>query len=343
MEENWVTIPGWVPYQASSGGQIRNGNTCRIIKPQTAHSGYDSVKLSKDRRSFTFRVHRLVALAFHPNPADKPTVNHRNHDKRDNSVTNLEWATATEQNRDRVHRHPSVLRLSRRPVWKCDVTNGTRLKKYDSVRDAAKCVKGCLKAAASICDVAGGKKKHNGYVQPTAFGFRWEYDEPSDCLPGEIWKEVPSELVGGVRDYMVSSEGRIKNHLGRISKAYGPAGNYPNFSFRTCQRKAHVILAHVFLPNHESKPCVNHINGNKDDCRLANLEWCTLSENAQHAHDTGLNTSGKKVHQVFRGCIVATFASTKGASRATGIPQPSVWAAASGRLQHAGGFQWRFL
>lgn len=342
MEENWVPIPGWVPYQANDSGQIRNGSTCTILRPQTAYTGYDRVKLSKDRRSFTFPVHRLVALAFHPNPANKPTVNHRNHDKHDNSATNLEWATATEQSRDRVHRHPSLLRLSRRPVWKCDVASGTRLKKYDSVRNAAKDVKGCFKAAGSICSATGGKK-HNGYVQPTAFGFKWEYEESPDCLPGEIWKEVPSDLVEGVRDYMVSSHGRIRNHLGRISKAYGAAGSYPSFSFRTRQRKAHVIVARVFLPNPDAKPYVNHLNGDKEDCRLVNLEWCTSAENAQHAHDIGLNTSGRKVRQLSRGCIVATFASTKGASRITGIPQPSIWAAASGRLHHAAGFQWQFL
>lgn len=51
----------------------------------------------------------------------------------------------------------------------------------------------------------------------------------------------------------------------------------------------HRLLAETFLPNPEGKHTINHINGNKLDNRLENLEWATYSENAIHAINTGLN------------------------------------------------------
>jgi len=50
----------------------------------------------------------------------------------------------------------------------------------------------------------------------------------------------------------------------------------------------HRLLAEHFIPNPDNKPEVNHIDGNKQNYSLDNLEWVTSSENAQHAHDTGL-------------------------------------------------------
>ena len=85
-------------YEVSNHGKVRNSKTKRIIKPFVCDNGYLQVGLHKDGKQKTCYIHRLVALAFIPNPENKPTVNHLNENKTLNTVENLEWATHKEQN-----------------------------------------------------------------------------------------------------------------------------------------------------------------------------------------------------------------------------------------------------
>lgn len=77
-------------YQVSNLGRIQNSRG-RILKFDYSNKGYACVHLCKDGKSKKFRVHRLVAQAFIPNPDALPEVNHINFDKSDNNVSNLEW------------------------------------------------------------------------------------------------------------------------------------------------------------------------------------------------------------------------------------------------------------
>lgn len=93
------------------------------------------------------------------------------------------------------------------------------------------------------------------------------------------------------QEIYVSSEGVLikdgKKRVGSFTKGY------LTFNIRGKTFRAHRVIAEHFIPNPESKPQVNHINGIKSDNRVENLEWATAKENVQHSVKTGLVKSGK--------------------------------------------------
>jgi len=99
----WRTIPGFERYEVSDDGRVRFIATKRERTLRANYRGYMTVAMIAGppaprengvrSPSKTMRVHRLVALAFIPNPDGKPQVNHRDLDRANNCVPNLEWAT----------------------------------------------------------------------------------------------------------------------------------------------------------------------------------------------------------------------------------------------------------
>lgn len=92
MEEIWKDIPEWEErYQVSNKGLIRNKKTFRIRAINKHPSGYSLVTLYVGTKGKNQLVHRLVAKAFIPNPNNYPCINHKDENKANNCVENLEW------------------------------------------------------------------------------------------------------------------------------------------------------------------------------------------------------------------------------------------------------------
>lgn len=118
MEEIWKDIQGYEGlYQVSNLGKVKSLDrftshpkrfrASQIMKQGNGHHGYKLVVLCKNGITKTYRVNRVVAFHFIPNPYNKPEVNHKNGVKEDNSVNNLEWSTSKE---NIEHAHKTGLR-----------------------------------------------------------------------------------------------------------------------------------------------------------------------------------------------------------------------------------------
>ncbi|BAN59663.1 HNH endonuclease [Bacillus phage phiNIT1] len=117
MKENWESLKGVVKhgdkYAVSTLGRVKNANTGRILKPYTTPLGYHQVSLCSNSQCKNYRVHRLVALVFIPNPDNKREVNHKDTNKQNNCISNLEWSTSSEN-----HKHAYAHGLMKPPVKK---------------------------------------------------------------------------------------------------------------------------------------------------------------------------------------------------------------------------------
>ncbi|QIG60064.1 endonuclease [Dishui Lake large algae virus 1] len=108
LVENWKEIPNFPDYEASTDGRIRNKKTCNVLTPNMIDN-YHYVHLYVDKVPQILSVHRAIALTHIPNPDNKNTVNHKNMNKTDNKVENLEWATHSEQNYQKGYKQKRVV------------------------------------------------------------------------------------------------------------------------------------------------------------------------------------------------------------------------------------------
>lgn len=162
----------------------------------------------------------------------------------------------------------------------------------------------------------------------------------------EIWKKIP-----GFSNYKISTWGRIKSYKqdrinGKLLKLYQKKSGYIAISLTNDNSErirgigVHRLVALTFIPNPENKPQVNHIDEDKTNNYVNNLEWVTSKENNNHGtHNERVGrTKGKKVQCIETGEI---YYSTREALRKTGIRNISQ--ACRGIYKYAGGFHWRYI
>ena len=144
-------------------------------------------------------------------------------------------------------------------------------------------------------------------------------------------------------DLLVDREGNVFLPDGTPKHQYSIHG-YKIVKRKQIAHRVHRLVAAAFLPNSENKSDVNHINGDKTDNRLDNLEWATRTENLYHALRTGLHDNPEK--PVIGTCketgVVVEFISEAEAARNTAALQPNISKCLQGLRRSAGGFEWSF-
>lgn len=172
--------------------------------------------------------------------------------------------------------------------------------------------------------------------------------------------------ISGFPEYYVADDGNIysRNYkqTGRFKKLK-PSIDRCGYLFVGLQKNGkkynklvHRLVAETFIPNPRNKPQVNHIDGNKTNNNVENLEWCTRHENMQHAYNVlhrnpsfgKKGKTGKKcplskiVLQIKDGEVIAEFYGTMEAQRRTNINNSSISLCCHNKRQTAGGYRWKF-
>lgn len=165
--EVWRDIIGFEGvYEASNTGFIRRVETKRCLSPGDNGRGYLFVNLSMHNKQYRKYVHRIVAETFISNENNKPTINHKDGNRANNNVENLEWSTYLENN---IHSIKTLHRDSKnssdsKPVLQFDL-EGHLIKEYPSMREAQR-----QTGIVGIDKVCLGIK-----YRKTAGGFVWRY------------------------------------------------------------------------------------------------------------------------------------------------------------------------
>lgn len=308
------TVEEWKPvfdklfseyYEVSNLGRVRRIKDIydqpinKILKPINSRD-YRVVNLTLNGYSKRYFIHRLVAFAFiENNDKSKNFVNHINGIKSDNQIENLEWVSKRENS---IH------------SLKTDSNKSQKVKysQYDEFIQMVKDGKSRKEIAdhfsIHVCRVTYLKKRLNCLKfqrqtknRQSANNDLIKYYDSRNVL----WKPVNIDLY---KNYYYASElGEIKRYNKSINTGYIDRCEYYRVNlYAEGKQKTfqlHRLIAVTFLENIDNKPQVNHIDGNKLNNKVSNLEWVTPKENSQHAMDIGLNST-KKINKEVENQII---------------------------------------
>lgn len=161
-------------YYITEDGQVWSNKTYKFLTPWLNSDGYYCVAIRENGKQYNVRVHRLVAEAFIPNPNNLPIVNHKDENKTNNKVDNLEWCTSQYNNtygtkKQREAQTKMEKGILGTPIGMYDKNTGELLKTFISIHEAAR----YLNNPSAITRISQCCNHKPHYI--TAYGYKWEF------------------------------------------------------------------------------------------------------------------------------------------------------------------------
>ena len=271
MTEEWKAIEKATNYEISTYGRVKNTLTKRILKP-TLNCGYFAIGLRINNKTTTAFAHRLVATRFLVCPDETYVVNHKDGIKTNNNVENLEWVSQSENSK-----HAYRLNLNR--PNKISVSQYTLsnvfIKEYDSLLDAEKETGIYYGHISGVCRGIRNRKTAGGYI--------WKYTSYIQTT-----QPVPEgKNMTGYPNYIITNNGKVYNlQRCKYLVSVKNAGGYMFVSLSDGQERKsftiHRLVALLFIENPNNYLEVNHIDFDKTNNNVGNLEWISRSDNMKH-------------------------------------------------------------
>ena len=200
MKEIWKSLKNIVEhgdnYEVSDLGNVRNAVTKKVLKGVKNHKGYLRVSLMLNGKPKHHFIHKLVALAFIPNPENKAQVNHKKGKEKDNNrVDNLEWATRSENMK---HAYDTGLET----VKKGEETNSAKLTEAEVIE-----IKKMLASNTPQSTIAAKLGIGKGHVSSIKSGRIWSHVHVDGFTPTQKWySKYSDELRETVKKLYASGE-----------------------------------------------------------------------------------------------------------------------------------------
>ena len=166
-ELEWREVKEYSNYEVNQFGEIRHKTRKKILKPRSNNGGYQYVNFKINGKNINFAVHRIVANAFIPNPNGYTEINHKDYDRTNNCVDNLEWVNSSQNKQHAYLKDENKNSRGKAVVQRSK--DGVYIKTFETISKAAKEMN-CSVSAISNCCL--GRTK-------TSQGFLWSFVEGS--------------------------------------------------------------------------------------------------------------------------------------------------------------------